>query len=193
MLYALAALVPFENDGRWGYRDDGGNVVIAPQYQVAQEFTSGGIAAVVDGQGWAYIDRSGRVVVRPLAVDNGPDDFREGLARFRGSGKVGFFDRRGRVAIRPAYAFAMPFFDGRAAVCNGCVEAAEGEHHVVRGGKWGFIDRRGRLVIPLAFAEAGSFENGRARVRSGAVWRYIGRDGKPAPPIPVPGSAPATP
>ena len=178
---ALAVLVPFEKDGKWGYRDNRGNVLIQPRYELAREFSAEGIAAVVDEKGWAYIDQSGRTVVRPLVVDNGPDYFREGVARFALDGKVGFFDRRGQVVIQPAYAFAMPFFEGRAAVCQGCTEIQEGEHRSIRGGKWGYIDRGGRLVIPLQFAEAADFENGRARVRAGAKWQYIGKDGKVVP------------
>src|SRR5574340_842099 len=176
VLCALAALVPFEKDGKWGYRDNG-NVVISPRYELAREFSREGIAAVVDEKGWAYIDRAGRTVIRPLVVDNGPDYFREGLARFRRDGKVGFFDRRGKVVLQPAYTFAMPFFEGRAAVCEGCAEVEKGEHREVTGGKWGFLDRGGRLVIPLRFSEAGNFETGRARVRAGTTRHVIGPDG----------------
>jgi hypothetical protein len=181
-LLALALLVPFEKDGRWGYRDKGGKVMIQPSYEIAQEFSAEGIAAVVDGEGWAYIDTAGRVLVRPLVVDNGPDYFHEGLARFRRQGKVGFFDRRGNVVIPPGFDFAMPFFEGRAAVCEGCSEVEDGEHRSVKGGKWGFIDRTGRLAIPLQFAAAGNFKQGRARVLAGAKWQHIDRDGKTAAP-----------
>jgi hypothetical protein len=173
----MAVLAPFEKDGKWGFKDSRGNVVIAPRYQMAQEFSPEGIAAVVDEKGWAYIDAGARVVIRPMAVDNGPDEFSEGLARFRQGGKVGFFDRRGKVAIRPRFAFAQPFSEGRAAVCDGCVEKKEGEHHALRGGRWGYIDSRGQLVIPLQYEEAQPFENGRARVRLGAAWQVVDKSG----------------
>ncbi|MCE5309912.1 MAG: WG repeat-containing protein [Acidobacteriales bacterium] len=178
--FALLVLIPFQNGGMWGYRDNSGRIVIPPRYQVAQAFSPEGLAAVVDDGGWAYIDTAGRTVIRPLVVDNGPDYFREGVARFRRDGKVGFFNTRGTVVIKPAYAYAMPFSEGLAAVCDGCIEMLEGEHRAVKGGKWGFIDRRGVLVIPLQFLDAGSFQNGRARVLAVAGWRYIGKDGKAA-------------
>jgi len=174
-------LAPFEKDGRWGYKDSAGKVVIPPHYQVAQEFSREGIAAVVDQQGWAYIDTGGSVVIRPLVVDNGPDYFAEDLARFTRAGKVGFFDRHGRVAVEPSYDYAMPFSEGRAAVCQGCAPTQDGEHRAVRGGRWGFIDRRGVLVVPLRFEQADSFEGGRARVRLGGQWRHVDREGKIAP------------
>jgi len=176
-----AAPVPFEKDGQWGYRDSAGKIVIPPRYQVAQEFSSEGIAAVVDRQGWACIDARGNVLVRPLVVDNGPDYFEEDLARFIRAGKVGFFDRHGKVAIEPAYDFAMPFAGGRAAVCRGCKPVRQGEHRAMRGGSWGFIDRGGALVIPLQFEEAASFAGGRARVRLGGRWKHIDAQGKTLP------------
>jgi hypothetical protein len=181
VVFALVALIPFEKDGKWGYQDNAGKVVISPRYQIAREFSREGMAAVVDDQGWAYIDEAGRTVIRPLVLDNGPDYFRDGVARFSRNGKVGFFDARGKVVIQPVYAYAMPFSEGRAVVCDGCAEIEQGEHRSVKGGKWGFIDRRGQLVIPLRFSEAENFENGHARVRTATNWHYIGRDGKIAP------------
>ncbi len=179
VLFAIAVLIPFEKDGKWGYKDSGGKVVIPARYEMAREFSREGIAAVVDDEGWVYIDRTGQPVIRPLVIDNGPDYFREGVARFKRDGKVGFFDRRGKVVIQPGYAYARPFFEGRAAVCEGCTEVEDGEHRSVRGGKWGFIGRDGKLVIPLHFAQADDFESGRARVRNGVKWRYIDRNGRP--------------
>jgi len=178
LLSVLAMLTPFEKGGKWGYKDTAGKVVIPPRYQVAQEFSPEGIAAVVDQKGWAYIDARGSILIRPLVVDNGPDYFAENLARFASDGKVGFFDRHGKVAIDPVHEFAMPFSEGRAAVCRGCSPTQQGEHRVVQGGLWGFIDRRGALVIPLQFEEAASFDGGSARVRLGGRWRRIDREGK---------------
>jgi hypothetical protein len=85
--------VPFQDpdDETWGYRDPAGKVLIPTRYILAEPFSRGGIAAVADKQGWTYIDTRGRVVIRPLLVDNGPDPFQEGLARFRHGTKIGFF------------------------------------------------------------------------------------------------------
>ncbi len=178
LLFAAAALIPFETGGKWGYRDVRGKVVLAARYEIAQAFSPAGMAAVVDEAGWAYIDTAGRVLIRPLVVDNGPDDFAEELARFRREGKVGFFDRRGKVVIEPRYSFALPFSEGLAAVCEGCTEQPDGEHTKLAGGRWGFIDRRGTLVIPARFDEAAAFEHGRARVRVEGRAGRIDRTGR---------------
>jgi WG containing repeat len=139
--------VPFEKDGLWGYRS-GKTVVIQPAYQVADGFSKQGIAAVVDANGWAYIDVKGRVLVRPFVFDNGPDDFREGLARCVEDHKVGFFDESGRIVIAPRFTFARPFSHGRAEVCTGCAEEKDGEHSRFVGGRWFAIDRTGRETAP---------------------------------------------
>jgi hypothetical protein len=106
-------------------------------------YGSTGLQVAFDGD-WALLDRDGRVVLRPLAFDNGPDPFSEGLARFREDGKVGFFDERGRVVLPARFDWAEPFKGGRARVCRGCREVRRGEHAAVEGGAWSTVDRAGR-------------------------------------------------
>jgi hypothetical protein len=171
-------LIPFEENGLWGYTDAGGKVVITPRFLLAEEFSPKGIAPVVDDDGWAYINAKGKVVIRPFVVDNGPDYFSEGLARFRREGKLGFFNERGRVVIPPKYDFAAPFSEGFAAFCAGCKEEPAGEHHIVKGGKWGFINRKGEIVIPPKFDEVEVYQGGRARAKWDGQWRSIDKRGR---------------
>ena len=175
---AAERLIPFERNELWGYRDERGEIVIEPRFVVAGAFSPEGIAAVADRTAWAYIDRAGRVLVRPLVVDNGPDPFREGLARFVVDGRFGFFDRRGKIAITPRFAFAESFHEGRAAFCVGCRIERRGEHRVPTGGRWGFVDRSGETVVPATYEEVRDFRNGRARVRRAGAWIVIGPDGR---------------
>jgi hypothetical protein len=72
----------------------------------------------------------------------------------------------------------MPFREGRAAVCRGCMAEADGEHRAIKGGAWGYIDRKGDLVIPLRYEAAAAFENGKARVRQKNSWITIDGNGK---------------
>ncbi len=178
--FAMEPLFPFEDPGThlWGYRNPRGAVVIAPRFSVAQDFSNRGIAAVADESGWKYINRQGKTIIRPYLLDNGPDPFREGLARFREAGKVGFFDERGKVVIGARFAFAAPFSEGRAVFCQGCREQEEGEHRSIQGGLWGFIDRKGRIVITPRFDKAESFQEGKARVMLNGRWITIDRQGR---------------
>lgn len=173
-----AELEPFEDkDGSWGFKDAAGNVVVPPRYVMAQGFSPAGIAAVVDKQGWAMIDRSGRVLVRPFVIDNGPDEPSEGLARFVKGDRVGFFDETGRVVIDATYEHALPFAEGLAAVCRGCQKKAHGEHVELTGGTWGYVDKTGAVVIPLRFQRAEPFKGGVAKVRLANAERTIDRTG----------------
>ena len=120
-----SAPVPFEKGGLWGYRDAHGTVVIPARYLIADPFSREGIAAVADEKEWTIIDRTGKVLVRPFLFDNGPDEFHEGLARCVEDGKMGFFDKHGRIVIPPRFSYAEPFSGGRAHVCFDCVKVSD--------------------------------------------------------------------
>ena len=173
--------VPFEEAGKWGYRDERGRCAIGPQFVLANEFSSEGIAAVIDKEGWLYIDMGGDPVIRPYVFDNGPDYFREGLARFTANEKFGFFDEAGQVVVEPQFDFALPFSEGLSAICMGCIHRSEGEHTYREGGTWGYIDMTGREVIPLQFEDARGFEHGLADVKMDGVWMHIDKQGDATP------------
>ena len=183
--WAQEKLVPFEKGGKWGYKNSHDKVVIEPQFIIAQDFTPEGIAAVVNTQGWAYINQKGEIIIRPFLFDNGPDPFEEGLARFTTNNKFGFFNRAGKVVIGPQFDYAAPFHEGLAVICEGCKEATEGEHRFMRGGKWGFIDTSGKIIIKPQFDYAMAFYEGLAAVcmkcRSpfdDGKWGYINNKGE---------------
>jgi hypothetical protein len=175
-------LVPFEQGELWGYKNAAGKIVIPPKYLSAGEFSASGIAAVADQRGWAMIDSSGAVLIRPYVFDNGPDYFSQGLARFVTAGRFGFFDERGKIVIPARFDFVEPFHDGMAAFCEGCVQARQGEHLTVKGGKWGYIDRKGKTVVRAIYDEARPFENGLGRVRLGGEWKNLDAAGRPVAP-----------
>lgn len=137
----------FMNDaGLYGFKTPDGEVHIAPRFDLAGDFSSQGIAEVVDDQGWAIIDLQGDVLFRPFVFDNGPDPFSEGLARFVQDGKIGFFNKKGQVVIPARFTFAAPFYNGKAAFCEGCEKVHYGEHWSMEGGLWGCIDSQGTVV-----------------------------------------------
>jgi hypothetical protein len=171
-------LVSFEEDDKWGYKNASGQVVIKPQFVMANDFLPEGIGAVLDKQGWAYINKKGKIIIRPFVFDNGPDYFREGLARYELNGKMGFFDKRGRVVIRPQFEFAYWFQEGLSAICMGCKTARVGEYGVVGGGKWGYINKKGRMVIAIQFDDASPFEKGTAMVKVNGKAMIIDRTGR---------------
>ena len=139
----MALCTPFHDEasGLYGYHDCNGAIGIEAKYFLAQEFSEGGIAAVVDEEGWLYIDRQGNSVIRPMVYDNGPDYFSEGLARYIENGRYGYFDENGRVVLPAQYEFALPFENGSARVGHDCSFEAVGEHSEVDCKRWTTIAR----------------------------------------------------
>lgn len=63
------------------------------------------------------IDNKGNKLFDVFCFDNGVDPVREGLFRIKDkTGKIGFADTLGNVIIKPQFAFAYPFEDGKAKV-----------------------------------------------------------------------------
>jgi hypothetical protein len=85
--------------------------------------------------------------MRVILDENGrPDSFKEGLARTRVDGKIGFFDKNLDMVLPPFYDYAFPFHHGIAEICIGCKEIGRGEDSILDGGEWKKIDRTGLLI-----------------------------------------------
>jgi hypothetical protein len=162
---------PVRVDGRWGYVDKTGALVISAQYRQPSLFENGRALVQVDEESFA-INRDGE----PTSRD--PDD----LIPKQRFGKWGF--------IRPDGTVAVDFiFDGFQSFSEGFAAVQVGE-------RWGFIDRRGRLVIPAEFEDGsaippgglrsgppiGSFQEGVAAVYKDGSWRFIDIKGRLAVP-----------
>ena len=118
---------------------------------------SEGLAAVENDECLTgYIDRAGRIAIRPRFTSAG--SFSEGLAAVEVEGRERLIDTAGRVLAE--FDHILPFGpNGLAAVC--------------RNGKWGYIDRTGKLRIPLLFDDARDFAEDLAPVAVGKKSGYI--------------------
>jgi hypothetical protein len=134
---AKEPLIVVQN-GRYGYIDHNGAVVIQPQFLWGDDFDHG-YAEVYVCSRLVSIDASGKVVPLRPANQFDPQPRRLG-------GKVGFVDASGQFKIQPSFDDALPFSDGVAAV----------QVH----GLWGFIDSSGHEVIPPMFKAAYYFREG---------------------------------
>lgn len=190
------SLKPVYQNGRWGYADTSGKIVVEARFDAALPF-SGGLARVgvvdeelqeIDARPnllWGYIDDSGCVVV-PLRY-NALRGFTEGLAacavldpelaqqsvfirRGTNNFRWGYVDRNGRVVIPTQYFAAGDFSEGLAPVnVGGKRDTSCGPPY-----NYGYIDKTGAFIIKPRFAHAAAFQNGRARVSIGDV-KYEGR------------------
>lgn len=86
-----------EIDGRWGFIDLEGRVVIEPTHADATSFVMPGLAAVANEQGlWGCIDPQGRLVIDQLYADIDPSLDGEALFVKRLDGRRGYLGYDGR-------------------------------------------------------------------------------------------------
>jgi hypothetical protein len=157
-----AASVKFDT---CGYIDKQGNFVIEPafefpSYQACGPFSEG-LAHVMKGGKFGYIDHTDSFVIRPIY--DYAYDFSEGYAVVGIGSRYVFIDKRGAVLGTSSYGFARAFSEGLAPV--------------VPKDKWGFIDKSGALAIPTKYEEVGDFSEGLAWVRINGKYGYINMRG----------------
>jgi hypothetical protein len=151
-------------NGRFGYINRSGQVVIAPRFEKAESFSEGFAAVRYRGK-WGFVDTRGRTVTR--ARFGWAMDLREGMAQVEKNGKHGYINPTGDLVI--PYLFHGHRMEG----------FSEGRALVVDGGKYGYIDESGSMVIPPEYWLAWGFHQGLARVQTGdAKWILIDQKGK---------------
>jgi hypothetical protein len=119
-----------------------------------------------------YIDRSGKVVIKPTFdfYGNGGDEFESGLLHISVS-EAKYVDTTGKLVIDKNYSSAWDFSEGLAAAMPEGVE------------KWGYIDRTGEFVISPRFDTSPkgyvySFSDGVAMIEVAKKYGYIDRTGE---------------
>lgn len=125
-------------DGKYGYIDHGGKIVIRPQFIWADDFWRGLGTVYVCGQ-YLSIDSAGTLLPYRITVQDRLEPKRNGET-------VGFEDDHGQFRISPTFDDARPFSDGMAAVKI--------------SDKWGFVDAAGKLAIQPKFSNAYYFREG---------------------------------
>lgn len=200
----VARLKPVYVEGKWGYADPRGKIVIKAQFDAARPFIDGlAQVGIVDEElpeldarpniKWGYIDERGQVLVELRYTVLRP--FSENLAavalldaekatslalgqRNRLNLKWGYLDRNGHEVIPIQFLAAGDFSEGLApvnSVAGGAVDGQRGEGSLCgTPANYGYIDRTGAFVIKPQFTHASQFQNGRARVSIGRIV-YMGR------------------
>src|SRR3974390_3105312 len=99
---------------------------------------AGSLFQIRRGKLWGYMDRTGKVAIRPQFVTE--SDFLEGMAAVSKGEECGYINERGQVLI--SYHF------------DGCGDFREGLAPVRVGRRWGYIDKVGRFVAKPQFQGA---------------------------------------
>ncbi|MEP6913085.1 MAG: WG repeat-containing protein [bacterium] len=112
-------------DGKWGFINKVGAMVIAPQFDDVEKFSEG-LAAISTGCRWGFIDKTGRIVINTQF--RYATQFSEGLAAVdpvlwtgqcppsKSHDKLGYIDRTGKLVIESKFDLAFKFLDGLAEV-----------------------------------------------------------------------------
>ena len=176
-------LFPVTQNGKYGYIDKTGKLVINPQFegesgQPGYDFSEG-LAKIKIGDKYGYIDETGKIVIQAKYDD--AEDFSDGLANVKTGGrdgKWGYINKKGKFLIKPEFENFSSFSEGLACVAR------------VRDEKlWQpFIDKTGKIVIDNPdFYDCTNFSDGVALVRiliknpdgitKSMIWCYIDKNG----------------
>ena len=154
---------PAKRNLLYGFINRKGNLVIDYHYYSAESFSEG-LAGVNKGN-FGFIDKQGKIVVKPQFTSISPGGFTNGLAAVEKDKMWGYINQQGVVVIGFRFDFAFSFSDNNLA----CVKM---------NGKYGFIDRQGNIIIDCQFQSSSRFYEGLACVKRWDKYGYIDCDGK---------------
>lgn len=154
-------LIGIIQEGKYGFCDMSGKVVITPQFNESKHFSEG-LCAVYDGSKWGFINKDGKYEINPQFEETG--EFSEGLCLIKQGGKYGFIDKSGKIVINPQFD-ACWYFKG--SLCS-----------VQQNGKYGYINKEGIIVTNPQFDGASPFYGDLAVVANNGQLGFINKQGK---------------
>jgi len=171
-------------NGKYGYADENGKIVIPPRFKDACSFSEGlAVVYVVMGKeeisegDWStsneiiksgFINHKGEYAIIPQF--DRAFGFHNGIAAIEIDSKWGFIDKTGTRFILPQFEDVEPRW-----------QFSNGLALVKSKGKWGYIDKRGYFCIPAKFDEAEPFSptfSQHVLVKLNGELFFIDREGK---------------
>jgi hypothetical protein len=124
-------LVPVATKGKWGFMDQTGKLVIAAQFEDAENFSEGLAPVKIEGElvwcaadasgnrsgstmRYGFIDKTGKLVIAAQFESAAP--FSEGLAVVSSCDQSFFIDKTGKTVIAKNFKYASSFSGGLARV-----------------------------------------------------------------------------
>jgi hypothetical protein len=196
--YHTDSFLPITVDGKHGYRNLAGKIVIAPVYDEVDTktpFPTSKRQVRVKANGkYGYINSKGEAII-PLRFDAAEYFDYYGMARVRIGNKWGWIGQNGK-EITPLRFDEAGEFPERQQLSHWewlyrllNIHPATFDHHalakVMVDGKWGYIDMRGKEIIPLRYDEI--YDDKKRHVTGDSVlalvrernrWFWIDFDGK---------------
>ena len=170
-------------DGKSGFINDSGQVVIDLEFEGVSSFSEG-LARIFVGGKVGFIDTNGNIRIQPKF--DSAADFSEGMASAKVGDKYGYIDIKGNFVIEPKFnrcwnfenefALVMPDVTSRGFFIDksGLVKLndknflvskySEGLINCSDNGDWGFIDINGDFIISPIYKYTREFSEGKAAV-----------------------------
>ena len=150
-------------NGKWGFINEQGRVVVLPRFDNLWSF-SDGMAPALLGHKWGFINRAGEMVIPP--VYDVQSEFSEGVVCVDVDGGCQYLDKSGKVAIPTKFESGGAFSEGWASV--------------VLSGRQHYIDHRGRIVLTPEVYRSEDFHEGLAVCwdQQRRTFGFINRKGK---------------
>src|SRR5690606_25178741 len=170
-------LVAFKENGKAGFKDQSGKIIIAPKYddyrtKDASRTKDDEVYRVAINEKWGLIDGKTGKELTSLKYEK-INAFSDGLAGVLLDLKWGFVDKNGKEVFplkydEPSadgvYGVGYDFYDGIAVVSIGY--------------KYGVIDKTGKEVVPFKYHSIGEFSEGMASIRLADKFGFVNKNGK---------------
>lgn len=157
---ATTRYYPVEENGKWGFINEDGQLAIIPEYNWVENF-SDGMAMVGMEEGVTFIDKSGHRISDAAYDDAYP--FASGYAVVEINGNLGIINRLGEWVADPEYGDLGEF--------------SEGKFYAEKNGRYGYLDEDGEVALPFLFDDANDFQTGVAVVDSSGLRGLIDSTG----------------
>lgn len=86
-------IVPFFNNGKWGFMNKAKEIIVCPKYEEAYPSFSNRLRIKINGK-YGYIDQTGKITIKPKYEV--AEDFKHGIAKVEHKGKVTYINYDGK-------------------------------------------------------------------------------------------------
>lgn len=156
-------LVPYRENGKWGFADASMKVVVPVKYDQVFPFKEG-LAVVIRDSSYGMVDKRGREVIPPTY--NRITESACGVIALKVGSDYVLVNREGKRINDEVYEGVLPY------TCS------DERIPVMRGGKVAFLDNRGRQMTGFDYERIYGFRHGVAPVMKDGRWGLIDREGR---------------
>ena len=164
----------FWDDGKWGYIDEQGKLVIDYQYDFAGDYVDGLAGVVKDGK-YGFINKDNKYVIEPT-FEYGKStllpNFSDGLVEIYEKPNWTIYNTKGEKVFEKNDDYSIQ-------------EYKDGYATFIKNDKYGFLDKKGKEVIENKYQVAYDFNDGLAKIYTSyndeddtGEFIFINKDGK---------------